>query len=113
MHCEGFRTANSAKLVLKRSLDEATAAGFGIVKLISCFLFKADHEELWDELVLMSDRLLRDPEEQDWTEFPIEHWERSRVHLDQTKHLHQVPHEGDIEEEEELKVPTEELVSLL
>ena len=54
-------------------------------------MFQADHQELWEELVVMCDQLLskatvlasddsleRDRDVVNWSDFPVEHWERTR-----------------------------------
>lgn len=52
------------------------------------------NEEMWEELVLMADALLQN-EDADWSDFPLEHWVRKRVHL-KNENFHNVEHPGDI-----------------
>ncbi len=63
----------------------------------------------------MSLRLLRSSEEGkeeevSWSEFPVEHWERTRTTMSR-EHLHLLPHSGDIDDARPA-VPEEKLISL-
>ncbi len=68
----------------------------------------------------MSLRLLRDGDDRaEWTEFPVEHWERTRTKLEHRgRSLHLIPHSGDIDDggggggQQQRKEEEEQLISL-